>query len=631
MPDVSHLLQDMGSAAVGAKLFERRKRRLVRSQSEYPLSMKRMFLLFSVLVSTALCHAGVLERGKVHLICHRTANADVPENTLESLAYAARMGCDVVELDLTRTLDGKIVLQHDGLLERLTDGMGVTEQTYSQELALMDAGSWMGARFGTMRIPKLEDVLHMAHELNIGLYLDFKSKGIGPQVVAMLKREDMLNRVRYGGEWDDVRAADPTANEDAVASVNPGAKREQIEVAHHDGKFVIGEFSANHHEMDLDGMRAVMAAGADAIMVDYPRLGADAVGKPVEIKFAALVKQASQGPPADRATAIFEIAKYDGFPTQALLERWLLESDDRVSRAAAIALVQMRPQIRAEFLHSALTSSNANVRKNAAWVIGMLRAPTQLLFPLLNDNDPGVLQETLLALSRCSGDVPAKLILPHLEDSSPVIRGAAALALAHHQPEIAANAVAEALKKDEDAVAQDYANYVHRGKPKLTQQEIDPIVLVYRGEMKLIQAAELLPQKDALSLLEAQAFRSVEDYSRVTGLVAGYQLWDKVGDDPSATLAALGSQDVDVANRAEWILVKAGPHVLPAVRQALQSRDAGVRERCIRILAWQGDDKAFTLLRGLTQAHPEQRALIDWAISKIETLQASTAQAAGSN
>jgi glycerophosphoryl diester phosphodiesterase/HEAT repeat protein len=588
-------------------------------------------LFVSLFVSTAVCHAGVLQRGKVYLICHRTANADVPENTLESLAYAARMGCDVVELDLTRTLDGQIVLQHDGLLERLTDGMGVTEQTYSQELALMDAGSWMGARFGTMRIPKLEDVLRMAHELNIGLYLDFKSKGMGPQVVAMLKREDMLNRVRYGGEWDDVRVVDPRANEDPVASVNPGATHEQIETAHQSGKFVIGEFSANHHEMDLDGMRAVIAAGADAIMVDYPRLGADAVGRPVETKFAALVKQASQGAAADRATAIFEIAKYDGFPTQALLERWILDSDDRVSRAAAIALVEMRPQIRADFLHSALTSSNAVARKNAAWTMGMLRAPAEMLIPLLSDRDPAVLQETLLALSRCPGDVPAELLLPHLANPSAVVRGAAALALARHQPEVAAKAVPAALKQDEDGVAHEYAQYVQRGKPKLTQQEIDPIVLVYRGEMKLIQAAELLPQKDALSVLEAQAFRSVEDYSRVTGLVAGYQLWDRVGDDPSATISALGSQDIDVANRAEWILVKAGRPVLPGVRQALQSGDAAVRERCIRILAWQGDDQALILLRDVSRAHPEQRAQIDWAINKIDTLQVSASQTAGLN
>ena len=54
----------------------------------------------------SLAHAGILQRGKVQLICHRTANRDMPENTLESLALAARMGCNIVEIDIRKTLDG---------------------------------------------------------------------------------------------------------------------------------------------------------------------------------------------------------------------------------------------------------------------------------------------------------------------------------------------------------------------------------------------------------------------------------------------------------------------------------------------------------------------------------------------
>ena len=103
--------------------------------------MNRLLVLLMSAVSVPFAYCG-----QTQLICHRTANADMPENTLESLALAARMGCNVVEIDLTRTLDGKIVLHHDGLLERLSNGMGVVEQTYSQELALLDAGSWMGSR-----------------------------------------------------------------------------------------------------------------------------------------------------------------------------------------------------------------------------------------------------------------------------------------------------------------------------------------------------------------------------------------------------------------------------------------------------------------------------------------------------
>ena len=83
-----------------------------------------------LLLTTALAQDGTLQPGRVELLCHRTANEDVPENTLESLEEAALLGCNVVEIDLRRSLDGKIVLNHDGILERLTDGVGEVETSY---------------------------------------------------------------------------------------------------------------------------------------------------------------------------------------------------------------------------------------------------------------------------------------------------------------------------------------------------------------------------------------------------------------------------------------------------------------------------------------------------------------------
>src|SRR5580692_11506723 len=76
-----------------------------------------LFLLF---LAPAQAVGGILRSDKVLLLCHRTANRDLPENTLESLALAAHMGCDIVEVDVRRTLDGQLVLNHDGILDRFT-------------------------------------------------------------------------------------------------------------------------------------------------------------------------------------------------------------------------------------------------------------------------------------------------------------------------------------------------------------------------------------------------------------------------------------------------------------------------------------------------------------------------------
>jgi glycerophosphoryl diester phosphodiesterase/HEAT repeat protein len=580
-------------------------------------------LLALLVPAISPAHAGLLQRGKVQLICHRTANRDLPENTLESLALAARMGCNIVEIDVRKTQDGKLVLNHDDFLERLTTGMGTVEHTSSDELALLDAGVWMGERFQGMHIPSFEEAVQLAREQGIGLDLDIKTRGIAPLLLETLQRQGMLERVIFGGEWQDVPPLYPDANRDAVAWVDPGCTSAQVSALERQGKFVVANFSANPHEMDLASMREAVAAGVDALNVDYPRLGADAVGRPVEAKLAQFVHTASAGSLPDRLAAIRELSHYFGFPTQKLFLHWLRDSDGQISRAAAVALVIARPATPTQVYIDALSAPEKTARQNAAWAIGISGAPaTTSLLPLLKETDPGVLQEALLAISRCPGEVPAQPLLPFLANSTPAVRGAAALALARHQPQMATAAVTNLLHSEEDQAAKEYR--LQTPGQKLTPQQIRPIVQAYREQMKLVQALELLAPEDALRALAGQAFRPVEDYSQITALVAGYQLWDRIHADPTLAMQALRSTNLEVADRAEWMLVKAGPSVLPQLRQALPSSDPLSQPRIIRILAWQGDRESLPLLRKLEELTSQNKSLISWAIEKIEVLQFQT-------
>jgi len=140
------------------------------------------------------------------LYCHRTANKDAPENTLDSLEQAALLGCDVIEIDVRRTMDGVLVLYHDGYLERLSDGEGAIDQHYYVELEQLDAGAWMGSRFAGDRIARLEDALRLARMMDVRLVLDVKTRGMGADILRALEREGMMERVQIGGEPDDVRA-----------------------------------------------------------------------------------------------------------------------------------------------------------------------------------------------------------------------------------------------------------------------------------------------------------------------------------------------------------------------------------------------------------------------------------------
>jgi glycerophosphoryl diester phosphodiesterase len=593
--------------------------------------------ILAFLFAASTAQAGILRQGKTLLLCHRTANRDLPENTLESLALAARMGCDVVEVDVTRTLDGQLVLNHDNFLDRFTNSTGEVEHTDLRELDRMDFGAWRGRRFRGMHIAHFDAALRLAREMNIDLYLDIKSKGIGPNVLDALKREEMTERVMFGGEWDDVKALNPQANSDPVADLQPGFNQQDVDRLHARGKAVIANFIYNGHETDLETMRAAVAAGVEGIMVDYPRLGAEAVGRPVEERLGRFSIQAESGAANQRVAAIRELSGYTGFPLQRQFLRWLQDPDESVSHEAALALVTSQPPVRIAVLEPATHSSNAIARRNAAWTIGSLSAEQSddaqcipLLLPMLDDPDPTVMKEALLAISWCpcspATPVPAEKLLSLLKNKVPIVRGLAAVALAKYHPDLAANPIREQLNKEESEAAAYDAAWAARGRAKLTQPEIDELIELYRAQMKYIQAISMLPNGEASASLAEQAFRSAHDYSNVAALVAGYQLWDRLGDDPQAAIHALASADHEVADRAQWALIEAGPVVLPAIRKALGDETGAIRQRLIAVLAWQADTDAIPLLHRLEDSDPGDREFIRWAIAKIQSVYKGTSE-----
>ena len=487
----------------------------------------------------------------IDLICHRTANQDLPENTLESLDQAALLGCDFVEVDIRRTLDGVLVLNHDGFLERLTDGIGEVEQTYYADLQLRDFGAWMSPRFAGLHIATFDDALRLARRRHIQLMLDIKTPGLVPDILAAVREAGMFDSVRFPPDSDEVKRLVPNDNIGAGESwVEPNVAADKVAQLHASGKRVIASFSANGHELDLPAMQSAVRAGVDGINVDYPRLGADAVGRPVELALAALIAQANSGSASDRARAILALSRYSGFPLTHHFARWLLDPDDQVSRAAAVALVTSRPAPDLAIFTAALPSPNPSARANAAWALGQLRAPTSTLAPLLHDTNQHVLAETLLALSRMPGEVDSGTLQLLLTHGDITVRGEAALALAAHHPETATTAIATQLAAEIKLAREHYDRWAAQNKPRLAQSEIDVIVGYYRCQMKMVQALAQLHGPAATHALESEAFRPDLDFSQVNGVVAAFQLWDRIAADPQLALSALASAQPVTANHA---------------------------------------------------------------------------------
>ena len=74
---------------------------------------------------------------RLHLIAHRGAQDQYPENTLASCEAAIALGFDWIEVDLQLTACGHWVVIHDLLLDRTTNGQGPVRTKTLSELAAL--------------------------------------------------------------------------------------------------------------------------------------------------------------------------------------------------------------------------------------------------------------------------------------------------------------------------------------------------------------------------------------------------------------------------------------------------------------------------------------------------------------
>lgn len=96
---------------------------------------------------------------EIMLVAHRGASGSAPENTMAAFELAIAHGAKMIELDVQRTRDDRLVVFHDSTLRRTTNGKGRLARLTYDALRTLDAGSWFGKEFAGERIPLLDDVL----------------------------------------------------------------------------------------------------------------------------------------------------------------------------------------------------------------------------------------------------------------------------------------------------------------------------------------------------------------------------------------------------------------------------------------------------------------------------------------
>lgn len=109
-------------------------------------------------------HALLLDARSPHVMvaAHRACWRGQPENSLAAIEACIDAGVDIVELDVQRTRDGHLVLQHDRTLDRMTDGAGRVEDNdlaAIRSLHLRQGAGGPRAELTDQRIPTLAEAL----------------------------------------------------------------------------------------------------------------------------------------------------------------------------------------------------------------------------------------------------------------------------------------------------------------------------------------------------------------------------------------------------------------------------------------------------------------------------------------
>ena len=144
-------------------------------------------------------------------IAHRGGAALAPENTMAAFTAAVeRWDADVLELDVRRTADGRVVVIHDATVDRTCEGTGAVRELPWSEVRSLDAGYRFRGLAGELafrgrgvRIPLLDEVLETfpATRMNV----EAKAPEVAPLLVEAIRRHAAHDRVLMAAELEGAR------------------------------------------------------------------------------------------------------------------------------------------------------------------------------------------------------------------------------------------------------------------------------------------------------------------------------------------------------------------------------------------------------------------------------------------
>jgi len=100
--------------------------------------------------------------GETMVIAHRGNWHHAPENTLQAIQNAMDSHVDIIEIDVQKTLDGRLILMHDDTVDRMTSGRGRLKDLSYDDIRSFQVKQSQGgeqAPYTSFHVPILEEVM----------------------------------------------------------------------------------------------------------------------------------------------------------------------------------------------------------------------------------------------------------------------------------------------------------------------------------------------------------------------------------------------------------------------------------------------------------------------------------------
>jgi glycerophosphoryl diester phosphodiesterase len=132
------------------------------------------------------------------VVAHRGNSSAAPENTLAAVQSALHLNPHphYVEIDVHASLDGQLVVSHDGDTRRTTGNAGLIREQSYEALKKLDAGypEKFGDQFQGEPLPTLETVLDAVKDTPVSLMIEIKQLLLEEPIIQLLRQRGELER-----------------------------------------------------------------------------------------------------------------------------------------------------------------------------------------------------------------------------------------------------------------------------------------------------------------------------------------------------------------------------------------------------------------------------------------------------